>query len=226
MTTKPVLLALLLLVGWTLSAQPANDDPCNAIALDVLTSCTSSTYTNVSATSTSGVISPGCGTYAGGDVWFSFTMPNNGYHVVLEATMGTMMNGGMAVYSGTCTSLSPVSCDDMGDGQLTLTVEDGCNYSEAGNTIWVRVWDSGNSNNGTFDICAYATYPAVPAGAIGCATFPPPGNTCCDATILSDGLDGYCGSTNGYTDDPASSPNFAPSSIIIPGWLLWLAANR
>ncbi len=208
MIKRPILLALLLLIGWNLFAAPANDDPCNAIQLDAMTSCITTTYTNAAATNSSGVINPGCGAYSGGDVWFSFTLPNNGYHVVLDATMGTMVDGAMAVYSGACGSLNLVSCDDMGDGTLSIRVEDGCTFENAGETFWLRVWDNGNSNNGTFDLCAYSTYPEVPVGAAACSTFAPPGNTCCDATILSDGLDGYCGSTIGYNDVPGSIAEF------------------
>ncbi len=227
MTAKSILLALvLLLVGGTYSyAQPANDDPCNAFSLDVFSSCNASTYTNVAATSSVGVISPGCGVYAGGDVWFTFTLPNNGYHVILDATMGTMMNGGMAVYEGSCGSLIPVACDDMSDGQLSLRIEDGCNYEDAGETFWLRVWDDGNTNNGTFDLCAFAMYPEVPMGAMGCSMFTPPGNTCCDATILSDGLDGYCGSTNGYTDDPAAIGSFC-AFLDNNSWVAFIAGSE
>ena len=142
----PILLAMLLLVGYHLSAQPANDDPCNAIALNVSTSCIPSTFTNVAATPSSGVISPGCGAYAGGDVWFTFTLPNNGYHVILDASMNTMVAGAMAVYSGTCSSLNLVSCDDLGDGMLSIRAEDGCTFADAGETFFLRVWDCGNIN--------------------------------------------------------------------------------
>lgn len=220
----PMLLALLLLVGYHLSAQPANDDPCNAIQLDVLASCTPQTFTNILATPSSGVISPGCGGYSGGDVWFTFTLPNNGYHVILENSMNTMLNGAMAVYSGTCGSLNLVSCDDMGDGTLSIRAEDGCTFADAGSTFYLRVWDNGNANNGSFDLCAYATYPEVPLLASGCGTFAPPGNTCCDATILTDGLDGYCGSTNGYTDEPASIPAFC-AFLDNNSWVAFIAGS-
>ncbi len=227
MTTKSILLALVLLLVGVAPAftQPANDDPCNAFSLDVFSSCMTTTYTNVAATSSVGVIAPGCGTYSGGDVWFTFTLPNNGYHVVLEATMGTMLNGSMAVYEGSCGSLLPIACDDLTDGQLTLRIEDGCNYQNAGETFWLRDWDDGKANNGTFDLCAYATYPAVPVGAVGCSTFTPPGNTCCDATILSDGLDGYCGSTNGYTDDPAVIGSFC-AFLDNNSWVAFIAGSE
>lgn len=221
----PVLLALLLLMGWNLSATPANDDPCDAISLDVLTSCTPTTFSNVAATASSGVIFPGCGLYTGGDVWFTFTLPNNGYHVMLEATMGTMSNGAMAVYSGSCGSLSLVSCDDFTDGSLTIRAEDGCSFEDAGSTFYLRVWDEANTNNGTFDLCAYAVPTEVPSGAVGCGSFTPPGNTCCDAMLLSDGFDGYCGSTNGYTDDPASIPAFC-AFLDNNSWVAFVASEE
>jgi len=206
-------------------AQPANDDPCNAIDLGVFTSCSSANHTTNLATSSAGVTAPGCGNYVGGDVWFQITMPNNGYHVVLEMTSGTMVDGAMAVYSGSdCNSLTLVSCDDnSGTGSMpTLTIDDGSNFSEALATFWVRVWEEGNDATGDFGICAYAVTPEVPAGVVGCGSNPITGNTCADALLLTDELNGYCGNTGGYTDEPDEVPGFC-AFIENNSWIAFIA---
>ncbi len=154
-----------LLLGLNLSK--ANDDPCTATALTVNTSCTSTTFSNATSTNTISVPDPACAGYSGGDIWFTFTMPNYGYHTMLELSAGSMTDGGMAVYSGSdCSNLTLVSCDDnSGTGNMpALEVEDGCGFQLAGTTFWVRVWENGNDNNGTFDICAYSIAPNTPSG--------------------------------------------------------------
>ncbi len=222
----PCLLMVCMFVYTPMSyAQPSNDDPCNAINLGVLTSCSSANFTTNLATPTTGPAAPGCGDYVGGDVWFQVTMPNNGYHVILEMTAGTMVDGAMAVYSGSdCSNLSLVSCDDnSGTGSMpTLTIDDGCNFSEAFATFWVRVWEEGNDAPGNFDICAYAVTPAVPSAVTGCGSNPITGNTCCDALLLTDELDGYCGNTDGYTDDPDEIAGFC-AFIENNSWIAFIA---
>ncbi|MEL6864196.1 MAG: hypothetical protein AAFP19_07255 [Bacteroidota bacterium] len=216
-----------LLLATSLWAQPANDDPCDAIALPVNTSCAFTSYTNAAATASGGLMSPGCAGYAGGDVWFRFTLPNNGYHVMLEMQAGTMTDGGMAVYSGSnCGSLTLVACDDnSGGGDMpSIRVEDGCNFADAGATFWVRVWENGNDNNGTFDLCARTVSPVLPNGVVDCGGSPAAGNTCCDAILLTDLLDGYCGNTGNYTDDPSSIASFC-ANLDNNSWLAFIASE-
>ncbi|MFK8101084.1 MAG: gliding motility-associated C-terminal domain-containing protein [Saprospiraceae bacterium] len=208
--TRTLFVILILSGALNLYGQPANDDPCNAIALDINTSCISTSNTNVLATPTIGVTAPGCANYLGGDVWFSFTMPNNGFHGLIEMGAAGISDGGMAVYSGTCGSLTLISCDDNGGtGSMpSITVDDGCSFELAGATIWVRVWENGNDDFGTFDICVQAVNPPVPSTATGCGVYGPASNTCCDAVILNESLNGFCGNTGGYTDNPDEIPGF------------------
>ncbi len=220
-----LLLVCMFLYTPLLHAQPSNDDPCNAIDLGVFTACSNSTHTTNLATSSGGVTAPGCGNYLGGDVWFQVTMPNNGYHVVVEMTAGTLTDAAMAVYSGPdCNTLSLVSCDDnSGAGNMpTLTIDDGCNFANSFSTFWVRVWDEGNDASGDFDICAYAVTPAVPLGVASCGGNPITGNTCCDAVLLTDQLNGYCGNTGGYTDVPNEITGFC-AFIENNAWIAFVA---
>ncbi|NHN25388.1 T9SS type A sorting domain-containing protein [Flavobacterium jejuense] len=149
---------------------PSNDDCSSAIALTINSSCTYTGYTNMSATASSSPSTPplpGCATYVDGDVWFSFVVPANG-RVAVDIQEGTMNDSGMAWYTGTCSSLTLLECDDdgspNGSGYMSYI-----NRSDLtpGNTIFVRVWGYNNSY-GTFGICA--TSASTPTCTLGDGT--------------------------------------------------------
>lgn len=142
---------------------PANDEPCNAITLDVQEngSCNFQTYTNLSATSTTGVPAPGCGSFSGADVWFKLTVPCSG-SISLKSETGTMIDGAMAIYSGTCTSMTLIFCNDDANDLMPGIVRSGL---VPGSTLWVRFWEYGNDNNGTFRLCASVPPPPPPAAS-------------------------------------------------------------
>ena len=158
---------------------PANDDACNAITLNVAENgaCNFQTFTNQSATG-SNVPSPGCASYSGGDVWFRLTVPCSG-SIIIDSRPGVMTDGGMAIYSGTCGNLTFIECDDD-DSPNGLMPRISRTGLVPGSTLWVRFWEYGNDNNGTFDICASIPPPAPPAST--CATAQP-----------------FCTSTNPFT---------------------------
>ena len=144
---------------------PPNDDPCNATPLTVNASCVNTTGTNVDATGSSGVPAPGCANYNGGDVWYSVVVPASGSVDVEMSDAGGFTDGGMAAYSGTCGSLSLITCDDDGGSglfsQISLTGQ------TPGSTIWFRVWEYGNNNFGDFSICATEPVPPTSCGDSG-----------------------------------------------------------
>lgn len=218
------LVFLVLLLNLNAFRAEAGDDPCTATPLTISDVCNYISQDNSTATNSSGVTNPACGNYTGGDLWYSFEMPTNGYNVVLDVLAGTLTDAGMALYTGPdCSSLTLQACDDnSGTGNMpALTVDDGCVLGAAPPKYWVRVF--GNSGaTGTFDICAQAEAPGIPPTAVACGSFQPAGNTCCDALLLTDGLDGYCGSTNGYTDDPAAIPAFC-AFIDNNSWVAFIA---
>ena len=170
-----LLMCIALLTGFAGLAQPANDNPCSATVLPLAVNCISTSSTNVGATATPGVPDPACGQYNGGDVWFSFVAPAGGI-VTLTATAGTLTDAVMEVYSGTCTSLTPIDCnDDGGPGNMPKLVLNGLT---PGNTIWVRIWDWDSDDEGTFSICATVP-PPPPVNIAPCtATEVIPGNAC------------------------------------------------
>jgi hypothetical protein len=130
---------------------PTNDNPCNAIPLTRSTTCTYTNGTNVNATSTSGVTSPGCANYLGGDVWYSVVVGPSGI-LIFDTQTGGITDAGMALYSGSCSSLTLISCDDDSspNGFMpSLTISG----RPSGETIWVRMWEYGGDLTGTFGIC-------------------------------------------------------------------------
>ena len=144
---------------------PSNDNCSAAISLTINTSCTYTNYTNVSATASttpSTPPNPGCASYVSGDVWFSFIVPANG-RVAVDMQEGTMIDSGMAWYTGTCGSLTLLGCDDDGSPNGNMSYIYRTDLTP-GNTIYVRVWSYNNSYNGTFGICATSVDPACSPG--------------------------------------------------------------
>lgn len=178
------------------STTPTNDDPCNATVLIPSATCSYTTYTNECATATTAGSppAPGCAGYSGGDVWFRVTVPSSG-SLIFDTQTGVMTDGGMAIYSGTCGALTLISCDDnTGTGnmpQITVTGQ------TVGATLWVRVWENGNNNNGTFGLCV--TNPC-PFGI-------PTNDLCSNATALTIGAQayGYINDCTGSTGEPAAA---------------------
>ena len=145
-------------VAQTPPTPPVNDGPCSATALSVNTGCVATAGTNVAACNTSGPPAPGCGNYAGVDVWYSFVAPASGIGII-ESTAGTLTEGAMALYSGTCGSLTLVECDDD-DGAGNMPFIKRLNLAP-GSTYFVRFWGFGGAV-GTFNICVKS--PTNPTG--------------------------------------------------------------
>ena len=197
---------------------PPNDDPCGAIPLPVNSSCSYTLTSNYSATATAGAPAPGCAAYSGGDVWFTVTVPPSGT-VVLNSNTGTMLDGGMAVYSGTCGSLTLISCDDDSspNGAMPMLTVGG---QTPGATLYVRFWDYGGGS-GLFSICAYEGMPMGPCGN-------PLNEDFCDApAFLTQGPGSWSSSTyNYYTPDmPANSGSLFCGSTENNSWYEFTAQN-
>lgn len=187
----------------TPTATPTNDNPCNAIQLPPVTSsCNFSNFTTVGATATLSAPTPascagGGGAAIGGfsasskDVWFSITVPASG-NVDITAMpnggAGSISDGVMALYSGTCSSLTQIACSDdntaypgSSNDLLPLISASGLT---PGSTVYLRYWGFGSSS-GTFGIC------------VSTAT----NDECADALYICD-INGYSASTSAsYTPD-------------------------
>jgi gliding motility-associated-like protein len=184
-------LLLFLLFFWNRShAQPINDEPCDAIELLTDTICNFTLFTNVGSSTSMGVGSPPCGNYQNNDVWFKIVVPLNG-HLIIDSQMNSFTDGGMAAYTGTCSSLSIVNCDDDGsyyNAMPKLTLEN----LTPGSILYIRFWKY-NGGSGTFSLCAIA--PNNSDLEPECSGNPPAGNDCLMATPICD-LNGYCGTTS------------------------------
>ena len=187
---------------------PANDDPCNAIPLNVGTSCNYSQYSNASASGSANVPAPGCGGYSGGDVWFSLVVPANG-NIVINTDTGSVQDGALAIYSGTCNALTLIACDDNNspNGLMPLITKTGLT---PGSTIYVRFWEYLNDNNGTFSICAYS--PQTITNDNPCNAIALPVTSSCNMTAYS---------TVGAT---ASAGVPAPGCGVYNGGDVWFSA--
>ncbi len=167
---------------------PPNDDPCGAIVLTVDPTCTFATYTSLGATATTGAPAPGCASYSDNDVWFSVVVPASG-NIVIDTDTGSITDGGMAIYSGTCGSLTLIECDDddSANGLMPSITRTGLT---AGSTIFIRVWDY-NDGEGTFDICVSEPAP------------PPANDEPCNAVALT--VNTTCTSASGTVENATDS---------------------
>ncbi|MBL0125988.1 MAG: T9SS type A sorting domain-containing protein [Flavobacteriales bacterium] len=152
---------------WNIPPPPENDEPCNAILLDISDNCAPVPATNASATASAGIPPPGCGNYLGGDVWFQFVAPASGM-IRVEAGTNSMTDTGMALYAATACAgtFTLISCDDDGGtGNMSLILSSAI---IPGNIYYIRVWGNGGAW-GTFNICATNAGPPPndePCGAI------------------------------------------------------------
>ncbi|MEO6668269.1 MAG: Ig-like domain-containing protein, partial [Ferruginibacter sp.] len=154
---------------------PINDDPCNAITLTVGATCNYATYNNASATPSTGVSTPLCGSYAGADVWFQVVVPAGGSIVVNSQNSGGIADGAMAIYTGTCNALTEIACNDDNLGLMPSISTGGLT---PGSTIWIRFWAYSGAVEGIFDLCV-TTPPPPPANDNPCnATSLTVGSTC------------------------------------------------
>jgi|GEM_PF-2149495 len=151
----------------------ANDACASAIPLTVSTYCSGTTkYSKKDETNDVGVPAPGCGGYTGGDVWFTTTIPVSGNLNIdtdsFPNAAPTIIGGnhltdlGMAVYSGSCGALTLLSCDDDNSNN-GANPKIALNGLTPGSTVYIRVWDKNNDQEGTFTICA-TDGPAVDPG--------------------------------------------------------------
>jgi len=157
----------------TLATPPSNDNCATAIALTAggVFADNQVVGTNQGA-SNSNPPAPGCASFAGGDVWYSVTIPASG-SLTIETnndTAGgsTLTDSGLAIYSGTCGALALVSCDDDSstDGNFSLISLTG---RTPGEVLYANVWEYGGGTVGTFKISAYDA--SLSTGSFDSASF-------------------------------------------------------
>lgn len=185
------LTAILVLTGVVATrAQPPNSLPCGATGLTVSESCDFLQFNNMAA-GDSEVPDPGCGSYEGGDVWFYVVVPPDSTVAIQTYTEaeaqfpeneGWMYRAAMALYRGSCDSLSLVGCyenNSIYHPRMAGAVRSG---EVLGDTLWVRIWENSNNDNGKFEICVSGSEE--------------PGEECPEQFLVSGG-GGFCNGDTG-----------------------------
>ena len=196
---------------------PANDLVENAIPLAIQSNCNYVTYSNVGATETSGVPAPNCAGSIYKDVWFSIIVPANG-SICIDTQIGSLTDCGMAIYSGTISSLTLIGCDDDSSPNGSMPKISTFQLTP-GSTIYVRLWDYFSNNEGTFGICV--TSPNVPTN---CGNNPIAGDNIATAPFICN-INQICGTTsNSYTADiPGNLDTLFCGSIENNSWFKFVA---
>lgn len=181
------------------TSAPSNDEPCNAIQLPQVTAaCNYLNFTTIGATTT---VTPGApsscvggggaaiGGYTSGtaDVWFSVEAPSSGALYITPQPGYGISDGVMVLYSGTCGSLTQITCSDdnnypgSSNDLLPYIAETGLT---PGQTYYIRYFGFGTSS-GDFGLCVQA----------------PTNDDCANALYICD-LNGYGASTSAaYSED-------------------------
>ena len=213
-------------VTGTPSPTPPNDDPCGAIALPPVTSaCNYLNFSTSGATTSTGPGIPTPASCAGGaspqqggfnnspqpkDVWFSIVVPSTG-KITITAQPGYGINDVvMALYSGTCSSLTQIACSD--DYNYPGAANDMKPFINAtgltpGSTVYLRYWAFNGNTTGNIGFCVSTNTH----------------DNCSNALYICD-LNGYSGTTSAAftTDRPCNmrgnaEQNNPPTYTYTPG---------
>lgn len=141
----------------TQSSCPPNNDECSG-AINLIPGGTFDqneiTSANFGALASS-VPNPGCTGSAFLDVWYKVIVPTSG-SITIETKQepGGLNDTGLAVYSGNCSNLNLLQCDnDSGSDPLHAKVT--LTGRTPGEEIFIRVWDFGGNDFSLFRISAY-----------------------------------------------------------------------
>jgi len=201
---KNHLVLLFLLLSSIAIAQPANDDCLNAIFITNVNNWCSSDgqYSNSNAT-VSLPSPPSCFIGNNNDVWFSFTAVATNLNVSIVGNSapfpgGTISSPEVAIFSGTCGSLTEIAC--RSDALGTNVVDQFATNLTIGDTYYILVDGRGN-NTGDFRLCINSFNP-VPEPSSDCAT----GVVLCDKSSFSIGnISGNGFDPNEIDGSPCSS---------------------
>ena len=141
-----LLVGALLSVFSPVTSKAQTNDVCSAPQLGSAVTCNITTG-NLPASATYTAIPSACGS-SNRDVWYRFTA----YFTSHTVQLGSLTQGRIQVYGGTCTSLTSIACGNTSVSLTGLTV---------GATYFIRIY-SNNNSTGNFDICVRHTAPAVP----------------------------------------------------------------
>ena len=132
-------------------AQPSNNDCSSAILLSFTKSCTYTQYSNLNATY-SGDATASCGGTPTTDVWFKFVVPASGN--ISINTQRVNFYSAMALYTGSCGSLTQYICDDNSNSSYLMPFIEFHDKSIAGDTLYLQYWGN-NATSGDFKLCVF-----------------------------------------------------------------------
>ncbi len=172
------LLYALLFTGYSLFAQPVNDECSTAIHISNTDSWCSAVgaYTNVNGTPFSGPPPAGnCFLSYNNDVWFTFIPQTPALYIRVSGAvngLGTLRNPGIGVFQGPCNNLQRIGCNIT--SAITNQVELSIDNLVIGRVYYLMV-EGQNNNTGTFQICMEGFIPP-----------PNPQSDCFNAVVLCD----------------------------------------
>jgi gliding motility-associated-like protein len=186
----------------------AGDDPCTATPLTVNATCVYSLFDNNGATTTSGVSIPNCANFINNDVWFSIVVPANG-SLIIDSQAGTMTNGAIALYTGICTNLTQVACEDNNSTNSGMGIITRVGLTP-GSTVYLRFWQP-TGGSGTFSLCAQTGPNQVS------------NDNCTGATMLT--VNATCIATNASVYGSSQSSQSCTGSVANDVWFSFIATQ-
>lgn len=95
---------------------------------------------------------PSCANFQGGDLWFTYVVPESGNLLFTTGNAGEMNDTGLAVWAGSsCTELEQLFCDDdSGPGYFSLIPAFNL---EPGLILYIQMWGYGGQT-GNVELCA------------------------------------------------------------------------
>jgi hypothetical protein len=158
---KLILSTFMMMAACVAFCQPANDEPCGAIDIPVISgdTCLPSTpYSWINATSSATAPLPACQwTATKKDVWFKFIAPANGAATISTAPGNVGTDFTLAIYAAATCSSSFVylNCDDDGGpGSMPYLRQTGL---IPGRTYYIRFWGySATQADGNVVICIFS----------------------------------------------------------------------
>lgn len=126
---------------------PLNDDPCNAIALDISGDCISA-YGNTLFATDSNINSANCNTSGDDDdIWFSFVAQDTSHSINIENVSGNTNSLFHAIYEGSCGNLTSMPLCSFPNNSTATGLT-------PGNTYYVQVMTSSAGDyHASFEIC-------------------------------------------------------------------------
>lgn len=135
---------------------PGNDFCEFAIPLTVQDTCNFDIeYSNEHCTTEESIPYASCGFDYGVDVWFTVDVPSSG-QLIVDLAPGTINNPTLALYSGSCESLTEEFCNSgssLNGGVTGRIIINDMSYSNQ--TLYVKVWNRFSVQGGSFNICAW-----------------------------------------------------------------------